>query len=172
MGLRIYSKAMDRVLDGEVFQFTVVVWIILMEDGNSAAVTRDIDAPETGIEFDDIRSVRKREKGDWCVLVKVDDGHQVVLFAGEKCAMMLWVQRHSVISVASPNGISPYNLVRHRINDRKDVLVLQIDVYLAGDGIILRHSGFALEMQRAYNLILLHVHDRFRFASFIGNVKF
>src|SRR5438132_14073868 len=99
MGLRIYSKAMDRVLDGEVFQFTVVVWIILMEDGNSAAVTPDIDAPETGIEFDDIRSVRKREKGDWCVLVQVEDGHQVVLFAGEKCAMMLWVQRHSVISV-------------------------------------------------------------------------
>ncbi len=81
-----------------------------------------------------------------CVLVQIEDGHQVVLFTREKRAVMLRVQRHSVIALASPNGISPYNLVRHRIDDRKDVLVLQIDVHLAGDGIVLRHPGFTVEM--------------------------
>src|SRR3989441_11105870 len=172
MRLRINGQAMDRMLNGKVFQLTVVIWIIFMEDGNSAAVTRDIDAAETSIELDDIRSVCKREKGDRYMLVQIEDGHQIVFFACKKGAAMLRVQRHSVISLTLPNRIFPYHLVRRGINDHKDVLVLQIDVYLTGDGVVLRHAGFTVEMQCAHNLVLLHVHDGFRFASFIGNVKF
>ena len=59
MGLRINGQAMHRMLHAKVFQLAVVVWIILMEDGNSAAVTRDIDAAQTGIELDDIWSASK-----------------------------------------------------------------------------------------------------------------
>ena len=59
---------------------------------NRAAVACDIDAAETGIEFDDIWSVSKREKGNCCVLVQIEDGHQIVLFTSEKRAVMLRVQ--------------------------------------------------------------------------------
>ena len=104
-------------------------------------------------------------------LSQVEDRHQVVLFAGEKRAVVLRVQRHSVIALARPDGISPYNLVRRGIDDRKDVLILQIDVDLAGDGIVLRHPGFAVEMQRPDNLVVLHINDSFRLAPFIGNVQ-
>src|SRR3954471_3217130 len=146
MSLGIHGEAMDSVLDAKVFQLAVVVWIILMKNGNGAAVTGDIDAAETSIEFDDIRPVSQRQKGDGRVLVQIEDGHQVVLFAREKCAVVLRVKRHSVIALAVPDGISTYNFVSCWIDDCEDVQVLQIDVYLAGYGIILRHSSFTVEM--------------------------
>ena len=101
------------------------------------------------------------------MLIQIEDSHQVVLLTREKRAVMLQVKRHSVISLALPNRISPHHLICRRINDRKDVLILQINVYLAGDGIVLRHPGFTVEMQRAHDLILLHVNNGFGFASFI-----
>src|SRR5437868_11125643 len=52
MGLRIDGKAMDCMLDAKVFQLTVVVWIVLMKNRNSTAVTRYIDPAQTRIEFD------------------------------------------------------------------------------------------------------------------------
>src|SRR6266852_639609 len=46
MRLGINSKAVDCMLDAKVFQLAVVVWIVLMENGQGAAVARDVDAPE------------------------------------------------------------------------------------------------------------------------------
>jgi hypothetical protein len=43
------------------------------------------------------------------------------------------------------NRIFTLNLVRRRVNGRKDVLVLQVDVHLAGDGMCAA-SGFTVEM--------------------------
>lgn len=84
---------------------------------------------------------------------------------------MLRVKRHSVVTLAPPNGISLYHLVRQRIDDRKDVLILQIDIDLAGNGIILRHPGFTVETQGTYNLVLVYVDDDFGSPSFVGNVQ-
>src|SRR5436305_8762601 len=50
MSLGIHGEAMDSVLNAKVFQFAVVVWIILMENGNGAAVTRDINATKAKIK--------------------------------------------------------------------------------------------------------------------------
>ena len=47
------------MLDGKVFELAVVVWIVLMEDGDRAAVAGDIDATETRVELDDIGSLGK-----------------------------------------------------------------------------------------------------------------
>src|SRR6266567_1750831 len=124
MGLRINGNAMDRVLDRKVFEVTGVLWIGLMKGGERAPVKNNINAAQASIEFDDIWSVSKREKRDWYVLVQIEHGHQIVLFTGKKRAMMLRVQRHSVISLASSDGISAYSLIRRRINDDKDILVL------------------------------------------------
>src|SRR5205814_9238370 len=99
------------------------------------------------------------------------DCHQIVLLARQKSTMMLRVKRHSVTALAVPDGISPYDSVSCRIDDREDVLVLQVDVYLAGYGIVLRHSGFTVEMYCAYNLIFLYVNDGFGFAPLIRDVK-
>src|ERR1700730_14729958 len=96
----INSEAMDCMLDAKVFQLAVVVWIILMENGKGAAITRDIDASQTSIKFDDIGSVGQRQKGDGCVLVEIENGHQVVLFTREERAVVLRVQHHSVIALA------------------------------------------------------------------------
>ena len=64
MGIGINGKAVDSMLDAKVFQLTVVVGIILMENRDSSAVTRNIDAAQTGIKFCDIWSISKRERSD------------------------------------------------------------------------------------------------------------
>src|SRR5436309_15547126 len=69
MSLGIHGKAMNRVLNGKVFHLSVVVWIILMENGNGAAVTRDINPTKTGIKLDHIGSIGNSQKGDCSVLV-------------------------------------------------------------------------------------------------------
>src|SRR2546426_8420968 len=42
VGLRIDGETVDSVLDAKVVQFAVMIWIVLMENANGAAVTRDI----------------------------------------------------------------------------------------------------------------------------------
>src|SRR6266481_7932429 len=91
MRLGINGEAMDCMLDAKVFQLAVVVWIILMENGEGAAIARDVDAAQTSIEFDDIGSIRQRKKGDGRVLVEIENGHQVVLFTREERALVLRV---------------------------------------------------------------------------------
>ena len=87
MSLGIHGEAMDSVLNAKVFQFAVVVWIILMENGNGAAVTRDINVTKAKIKLDHIGSISDRQKGDCGVLVQIKDCHQVVFFAHEKSTL-------------------------------------------------------------------------------------
>ena len=54
-----------------------------------------------------------------------------------------------MVSFAFRNGIASNHLIGRRINDGENVLVLQVDVNLPHDGIVLRHSRFAVEVQRA-----------------------
>ena len=75
MGLWIDGETVDSVLDAKIFQLAVMIWIVLMEDGQGAAVTGDVDAAQTGIEFDDIGPVSQRQKGDCSVLVQIEDRH-------------------------------------------------------------------------------------------------
>ena len=46
-----------------------------MENGQGAAVARDVDATKARIEFDDIWSIGQRKKGDGRVLVQIKDRH-------------------------------------------------------------------------------------------------
>src|SRR5713101_8761679 len=73
----------------------------------------------------------------------------------------------TVISLAFPNRIATDDLVRRGIDYRKNILVLQVHVHLARDGIVLRHSRFAVEVQGSNDFVVLHVHHRFRFTSFV-----
>jgi len=58
--------------------------------------------------------------------------------------MMFGIERHSMISPASANWITPNDFIRRGIDYRKNILVLQVHVHLARDGIVLRHSRFAV----------------------------
>src|SRR5207248_9328856 len=70
------------------------------------------------------------------------------------------------------NAISSDHLVRCWINDRKNVLVLEVDVDLTCNWIVLRHPRFAVEMQSLDDLVLLHIDDGLRLAALVRNIKF
>ena len=86
--------------------------------------------------------------------------------------MVLGVERHAVISLALPDRIAPNHLVGRWIDYCKYILVLQIHVQVPRNWVVLRHSRFAVKVQRADDFILLHVHYGFRFSSLIRDVQF
>jgi hypothetical protein len=94
---------MYRVLHLEVLDFAMVVWIILMNNGNGSAVTGRIDSPQAGVKLDYIYSVLQLQELNWFMFVEVEDGQQIVSFTGQKGTVMLWVKRHSVIPLAAPD---------------------------------------------------------------------
>jgi len=57
------------------------------------------------------------------------------------------------------------------VYDCEDVLVLEIDVDLAGDGIVLWHSSFAIKMQRLDYLVLLNINNGLCLPPLIGNIE-
>jgi hypothetical protein len=127
--------------------------------------------PKPGSNFDDVRAIGQRKIGDGLVPVEIKDGHEVVSFAGKKCAVMLRVKSHAVISLAASDRVSRYNLICGGINDSEDILVLQIHVHLARDRIVLWHAGFAVEMKGFNDHVGAHIHDSLRFAPFVGDVE-
>src|SRR6266404_2606553 len=67
--------------------------------------------------------------------------------------------------------IPPDDFVRRGIDDSENVLVLQVHVHLAGDGIVLRHPRFTVEMQSLDDFVLGHVHDGFGFSAFVRDIE-
>src|SRR5213594_3268936 len=105
------------------------------------------------------------------MLIKIKNCHQFVSFTCQKSSPVLGVKRHSVIPVAFPNAVAPDDLIRLRVYHRKNILVLEIDIYLAGDGIVLWHPSFAVEVQRLNDFVLLYIDDGLSFSSFIRHIK-
>src|SRR5260221_11667777 len=134
------------MLHWEDHEFAIVVRVILVENSDGSAISRDINPAKTWIKFDDIRPARHLEKRDWRVLVQVESRHQFISFTGKKCAVMFWVERHSMISIASAHGITRDDFIRRGVANRENVLVLQVYVYFARNRIVLRHSRFAVEV--------------------------
>ncbi len=85
---------------------------------------------------------------------------------------MLGVKSHSVISRAASHGITPYNLIRSRIDDGKNILILQIHIDFLYDRVVLRHACFTVEVQGLDDLVFGNVNDRFCLPSFVGNIEF
>ena len=85
--------------------------------------------------------------------------------------MMLRIKGHPMVSFAPPDRISSHDFVSRWINDRENILILKIYIYLASNRIVLRHPRFAVEVQSLYDLVFRDIDNRFCFASFIGNVE-
>ncbi len=137
---------MHGVLHGKILHLAVVVRVVLMKNRNGAAVACDVDAAQTRIKLDYVGTAGHFEKRDGRVLVEIEHRHQLVSLTREEGTMVFRVERHAVVALAFPDWIAPDNLVRCRINDSENVLVLQVHIHLARDGIVLRHSGFTVEM--------------------------
>ena len=84
---------------------------------------------------------------------------------------MLRVKGHSVITFAFSNAVAPDNLIRLRVYHRKNILILETDIDLTGDGIVLWHPGFAIEMQSLDNLVLQDINDGLCLPPLIGNIE-
>jgi hypothetical protein len=62
------------------------------------------------------------------MLVQIEYCHQVVALAREKSPMVVWIEGHSVIFLAAPNWIFAYDLVGCGIDNRKEILILQVHI--------------------------------------------
>src|SRR5713101_5088640 len=171
MGVGVHGQAVNLFLYRKVLQLAVVIRIVHLEYGDGSARTRHIDSLETGIKFNNVRATGQWEEYDGLVTVKIDDRHKFVPFTREESAMMLRIKRHPMVSFAPPDRISPHDFVSRRIKDRENILILKIYIHLTRNRIVLRHSRFAVEVQWLYDFIFSDIDDRFRFASFIGNVE-
>jgi len=85
--------------------------------------------------------------------------------------MVLRVKRHPMIPFTAPHRIAPYDFIRSRIDDRENILVLEVYVHLLGNGIVLRHSRFTVEVERLHDIVRADIHNGFRFASFVRNIE-
>src|SRR5713101_5688382 len=171
VSVRVHCQAVHLFLNRKVFQLAVVVGVVHLEYRDGSARTGHVDALQSGVELDHVGTGCHRQKGDGQVSVEIEDGHEVVPFAREEGAMMFWVESHPMIPFAASHRIAHYHFIRGRIDDRENILVLEVYVHFLGDGIVLRHSGFTVEVQRLHDIVRSDVHDGFRFAPFIRNVE-
>src|SRR5882724_13414638 len=144
VSLRIHCQAVHSLLNREIFQLAIVIRIVHLEDRDRSTRAGDVNSLQSRIELDDVGSTRHRQECDRLVLVEIEHSHKLVSFAREEGPMVLWVKGHPVISLAASHGITPYDLIRSRIDDGKNILILQIHVNLLGEWIVLRHSRFAV----------------------------
>jgi len=84
--------------------------------------------------------------------------------------MVLGVDSHSVVVAAAFYWVTSQHGIRSRVDFRNFVCISQIDVYLAGDGVVLGHAGLAFEFDSFNNFILVHIHYRNRLPERIRNV--
>src|SRR5512135_2237980 len=171
VGLGVHGQAVDFLLYGKILQLAEVIGVVFLEYGNGAAVAGFVDAAQSGMVLDDVAAFSQRQVDEGRVLFQVEDGHQVVVFAGKKGAAVLHVQSHAVIAAAAAHAVAGHHLVGLRVNDGENILVLQIHVHLAGGGIVLRHAGFAVEGEILQHGVGAHINDGFGFAALVGDVK-
>src|SRR5579864_887776 len=171
VGALVDGQAVDPALYGEVLQLAVVVGIILLEDGDGAAVAGHIDSLQAGIELDYIGAASHRKRGADRLLLQIEDGHQVVFLAGEKGAAVFHVERHAVISLTGFDRIAGDHGVSGGIDSGENVLVLKIQVNEFAYGVELRHAGFALEAQSLDDLVIADIDHGLGLAALVGDVK-
>src|SRR6267142_31730 len=76
-----------------------------------------------------------------------------------------------MVPATALDGIPPYHRVSGGIDHREDVLVLKVDVYLPGHGIVLWDTGLTVEPQHLDDGVCPDVDDAFRFRALVGDVR-
>jgi len=167
----IDRQAVNLFLNGDIFELPVMVRVVHLKDGNRPARTRHVNSLESWIDLDYVGSSRHGQKGDGLILIEIENRHELVSFTGKKSTVMFRVKRHAVVSFAPPNRILGDDFVLLGIDDRKNVVILEIHVDLACNRIVLRHSCLAVERERFDDLVFSHIDNCFRLSPFIGHVQ-
>jgi len=139
------SEAVNLRLHREVLQLSEMGRIVHLKCGDCTTRARHIDAAESAIEHHDIRALGHRQVGDRLTRVEVEHREGVVALAGKERAMVLGVDGHAMIAAASLDGIPAHHRVRGGIDHHENILVLKVDIDLARDGVVLRHTCFAVK---------------------------
>ena len=171
VGVLVDRQAVHLLLHWKIFKFAKVIWIEFLKYRNGSAVARNVNAFQTGVIFHHVRSLGQRQESYGLMLFQIKNRHQFVSFTCQKSSPVLGVKRHSVIPVASPNAVAPDNLIRLRVYHHKNILILEIDIDLAGNGIVLWHSSFAIEMESLDNLVLLDINNGLCLPPLVRNLE-
>src|SRR5438477_6786959 len=171
VGVLVDRQAVHLLLHWKIFKFAKVIWIEFLKYRNGSAVARNVNAFQTGVIFHHVRSVGQRQESYGLMLFQIKNRHQFVSFTCQKSSPVLGVKRHSVIPVASPNAVAPDNLIRLRVYHHKNILILEIDIDLAGNGIVLWHPSFAIEMESLDNLVLLDINNGLCLPPLVRNLE-
>src|SRR5215475_14108736 len=132
------GETVDLRLDQEVLQLPKVRGIVHLEDRDGAARAGDVDPAEPRINHNHVGAPRHRKMRDRPRRVEIKDGQRVVALAGQKRAAPLGVDGHAVIALAAVYAMPRAHGVAAWIDHGDRVLVLQVDVYLSGKGVVLR----------------------------------
>src|SRR5713226_308059 len=163
---------MNFLLDRGICDLLVLARTEGLNCRNGTTVASDKNAASARVSLYDIASFRQGESLNDRVFLQVEDGQEIVSFADEESTALLRCQSHAVISAAACDGVLGKEAVVLGIDDREALSVLQIDVNKFCNRIVLRHPGFAVEMESLDDGVSTDVNYGFRFAALIGNVEF
>ena len=99
-------------------------------------------------------------------LLQVEDRQDEVALARQEGSVMRDVERHAVVAFAPGDRVPRDDRVPARVDRGEDVLVLQVDVDAARDGVVQRYAGLAVEGERRDDPVLADIDDRDRPVSF------
>src|SRR6266481_4867885 len=96
----IHGEAMDAALGRYVGELPEMIGVDHLDDRNGPAVTRNVDAPQTGVEFHDVAAPRQREIRHRGVLIKVEHSQKIILLTDQEGPVVRGIEGHTVISLA------------------------------------------------------------------------
>src|SRR6267154_3503188 len=102
--------------------------------------------------------------------VEPEDGHEIVLFAGQKGKPMFAVESHAVVALTFAHWVFSDLFVSRWVNFGDHVLILEIYKNVFGNGIKAGIARLAAKMKRCYDLILGYIHHGFGFRAFVGDI--
>src|SRR2546426_1276894 len=84
VGFGVHGEAMDAVLGGYVGKFPEMIGVDHLDDRNGPAVTRNVDAPQTRVEFHDVAAAGQREIRKRGVLIQVEHSQKIILLTDQE----------------------------------------------------------------------------------------
>src|SRR6516165_2347757 len=131
VGPHVDDEAMNFLWNPDVLDFAESIGVVYLKDRDRAATAGDIDTTEPWVELDDVRALRHRQSRDHPVRLEIEHGKNVVALARQERAPSLRVDGHPVVTLTARDRIAADDAIRARIDDREDVLVLEVDVDLS-----------------------------------------
>src|SRR5215468_1892019 len=171
MRSHIDRETMYATLNWYVGQLLEVIPVVLLKYGDRPARAADVYASKAGIELYNIRTRGQRHCSNRFVGIEIEHGKSVVALTGKEGAPVLRVERHAVISGACFDRVVANHLICRRINDRKLVEVLEVNVDPFGDGVIERYTRFAIKVQGRQDGVGAHIDYGYSLCALIGDIE-